>query len=958
MELGSDDSVIALNFKENSTGKTFADSKVRYTWELSIDGTKHTVEFTNTKTSGKKRVFVDGRLLHELTVFRSSGFQYSWPIGGHLLSIVPVQNQASTSIVDQAMDKVSVCQFELRVNGLPFRAFRRRPTRPVPVRPSRQEAPASRPTEREQGRLGAGAGASYGSQRGPVQQTAEVQRPVQRPAQGRVLQTAEVQRPVQQENHQQQHEKMSRPSTQAASWDVPWPASQNVTKGDAFGNPWGAWDTGSGAWAAQKSDGPGFHSDSAFGFNAGDKLAHSQDVKTQQYNSFTNAADGSDDSSESDSPSATYGHSRTSSNQAPSNAAWPDWPQWPSTQSSSAGFDAWPSPQPALGVTEASPSPVAINPWSTAENKPSPQRARKPIQTHELPWQPLTAPPAGSLPSSAHKFMQPHVVVDSSPQTASLQHSSSPVRAPVASDESFLIQEDIEEQQAILASLRRGTTDEISEQKIPSPNSSKSNSLSNRQVLLESMGLGARNWPEGFQSTLASENTFAADSVRGQTSPGSGSLKQVMQGKCEQTHSLSLPISRQSSSELSAEQRPGSACSSSLSHRPAQSPTIHLSELDNQEVAGLLSNESAESVPVGSQMQLGPDSETSKSSFASREPHASSDVTGAAWPKTNAWPEVAPQSAAPLSKWPETYPQPSQNKLSLEAMPWPMPDSNGKSGAGVIGWPATDDYARCFEDPCRDRGPKTAEVPESTAPEAASRPNAHLQQHTEHWPVPGSQAHESSCLQKTPSTSTAQDAGTKSPRAGCDVGAQAAQWPSGPQLQVSGCPAPKWPESDEPFLQHLGSPSMEMLSPSSNHAAVPAAQLSDSSSGLPRQPSADVEVAMPWPEPVKHLQGHGASKTESDVLVAQWPGPQTQLTGSSTGASKSTVQTQSAKNPEGPASFPDWPGTPSCPHGFSSPPAATSAMEWPTAGQPQDPNSLLAKIEQPWPESFPSASLR
>eukprot|EP00913_Durusdinium_trenchii_P028131 g26375.t1 len=98
----SEDSVVALSFDENSTGKTFADTKVRYTWEVSVDGKVHRIEFTNTKTSGKKRIFVDGRLLHEMTVFRSPNFQYSWPIGGHLLSIVPVKADGTDSIFDKA----------------------------------------------------------------------------------------------------------------------------------------------------------------------------------------------------------------------------------------------------------------------------------------------------------------------------------------------------------------------------------------------------------------------------------------------------------------------------------------------------------------------------------------------------------------------------------------------------------------------------------------------------------------------------------------------------------------------------------------------------------------------------------------------------------------------------------------------------------------------------------------
>ncbi|OLQ07240.1 hypothetical protein AK812_SmicGene9340 [Symbiodinium microadriaticum] len=93
--LVASEGVVAVSFNENSTGKTFADTKVRYTWELAIDGKMHT-------TSGKKRVFVDGRLLHEMTVqpvIRSRNFQYSWPIGRAL--------KRSDSMLDKVMDRVA-----------------------------------------------------------------------------------------------------------------------------------------------------------------------------------------------------------------------------------------------------------------------------------------------------------------------------------------------------------------------------------------------------------------------------------------------------------------------------------------------------------------------------------------------------------------------------------------------------------------------------------------------------------------------------------------------------------------------------------------------------------------------------------------------------------------------------------------------------------------------------------
>lgn len=114
MQVGSDDGVVAIQSNEETAGKTLGETKVRYTWVLSVDGEKRRLDFTNSKTSGMKRLFVDGRLQHEQRVFRSPHFQYTWPIGNHLLSIVPKQG----GLID--------CEFELRINGRPFKAFKQR----------------------------------------------------------------------------------------------------------------------------------------------------------------------------------------------------------------------------------------------------------------------------------------------------------------------------------------------------------------------------------------------------------------------------------------------------------------------------------------------------------------------------------------------------------------------------------------------------------------------------------------------------------------------------------------------------------------------------------------------------------------------------------------------------------------------------------------------------------------
>lgn len=118
MEVGTDEGVVAHRFTEGAVGKSVSEAKLQYSWGLTLDGRPHTIDFTNTRTSGKKRVFVDGRLQHEAKMYMSSKFQYTWPLGNHLLSIVPSDGPAA---------------YELRINGLPFHRFHRKVApRPTP----------------------------------------------------------------------------------------------------------------------------------------------------------------------------------------------------------------------------------------------------------------------------------------------------------------------------------------------------------------------------------------------------------------------------------------------------------------------------------------------------------------------------------------------------------------------------------------------------------------------------------------------------------------------------------------------------------------------------------------------------------------------------------------------------------------------------------------------------------
>jgi len=105
---------VAVSATETSGGKHLGDTKVRYSWTLSLNGMMHHVEFTNSKTSGKKRIFVDGRPIFEQKVYRGGKFEHSWPLGNFLLSIVP---KSGGGFIESTA-------YELRINGNAFDKFR------------------------------------------------------------------------------------------------------------------------------------------------------------------------------------------------------------------------------------------------------------------------------------------------------------------------------------------------------------------------------------------------------------------------------------------------------------------------------------------------------------------------------------------------------------------------------------------------------------------------------------------------------------------------------------------------------------------------------------------------------------------------------------------------------------------------------------------------------------------
>jgi len=110
-----DDDLVAISQESRPVGKTFESSKVLFIWVVHLRGRHYRIDFTNSKMSGKKKVFVDGYLYHEAITRKSTPFKYSWQVERHLFSIVPGIGEG----------------FELRIDGLPFSHFLRKSSRKI-----------------------------------------------------------------------------------------------------------------------------------------------------------------------------------------------------------------------------------------------------------------------------------------------------------------------------------------------------------------------------------------------------------------------------------------------------------------------------------------------------------------------------------------------------------------------------------------------------------------------------------------------------------------------------------------------------------------------------------------------------------------------------------------------------------------------------------------------------------
>uniref|UniRef100_A0A0G4I6Q4 Uncharacterized protein n=1 Tax=Chromera velia CCMP2878 TaxID=1169474 RepID=A0A0G4I6Q4_9ALVE len=111
--LRADTQIQALYFETDAVGKSMAGSKVKYTWVLEVKGKRHQIDLTSSRLSGRRKVFMDGRLLYEAQTLRASVFQYTWPMGQHLFAV-------TWSGLDES------APYDLTINGLPFESFLRR----------------------------------------------------------------------------------------------------------------------------------------------------------------------------------------------------------------------------------------------------------------------------------------------------------------------------------------------------------------------------------------------------------------------------------------------------------------------------------------------------------------------------------------------------------------------------------------------------------------------------------------------------------------------------------------------------------------------------------------------------------------------------------------------------------------------------------------------------------------
>ncbi|CAK58689.1 unnamed protein product (macronuclear) [Paramecium tetraurelia] len=95
-------SIQAVNYEVEDMGRYFKSSKKKYKWTFMLEDKQHMLELEFSYLSGKRRLVLDGRVLHESMMLTSS-FQYPFTLEGFALNVIQ-QGDA----------------FELRINNKVF----------------------------------------------------------------------------------------------------------------------------------------------------------------------------------------------------------------------------------------------------------------------------------------------------------------------------------------------------------------------------------------------------------------------------------------------------------------------------------------------------------------------------------------------------------------------------------------------------------------------------------------------------------------------------------------------------------------------------------------------------------------------------------------------------------------------------------------------------------------------
>jgi hypothetical protein len=99
---GTNLNISNLKFDQTEVGKLIKGSKAIYTWEMILDGNKRKVELIHSKLTGKRRIFLDGKVVAKVQRYTYE-FQYSFLIEKHYAIII----QTSPDSYELRLDNIS-----------------------------------------------------------------------------------------------------------------------------------------------------------------------------------------------------------------------------------------------------------------------------------------------------------------------------------------------------------------------------------------------------------------------------------------------------------------------------------------------------------------------------------------------------------------------------------------------------------------------------------------------------------------------------------------------------------------------------------------------------------------------------------------------------------------------------------------------------------------------------------